>query len=142
MLEKANDGSSTRSGNVPGLVQSEKNKLTDLLGHWEEPEWRSTAQKKASIPDVLRFWNALALISNNFPFSVEFGLANKREACLGTDQRLFHQVLPEGETSVEFEEIVASLAVEGGSGEGNLLHPEKAKSLIRVFRPNRDGKSL
>ncbi|CAJ1957662.1 unnamed protein product [Cylindrotheca closterium] len=129
------DGSSTRTGTVLGLVESEKNKLAQMLDQWEEPERRSTAHKKASIAAVLRFRNALALIHNDYPFSFAFGLANKRYECVESAQIVFKHLLSEGETDVEFETIASSLAVR----DGGYLNPERVKNLIRVFRPNRDG---
>ncbi|CAJ1957656.1 unnamed protein product [Cylindrotheca closterium] len=135
LLDHDDDGSSTKNGTVLNLVESEKNKLAQILDRWEEPERRSTVHKKASIAAVLRFRNALALIHDDYPFSFAFGLANKRNACIESAHNIFLQLLSEGETNVEFETIAASLAVR----EGHLLSPERVKSLIRVFRPNRDG---
>ncbi|CAJ1957654.1 unnamed protein product [Cylindrotheca closterium] len=134
MLDQ-DDGSSTKN-NALGLAESEKFKLAQMLDRWEEPERRSTAHKKASIAAVLRFRNALALIHNDYPFSLAFGLADKRNTCVESAQNVFNHLLSEDETDVEFETIAASLAVR----EGHLLSPERVKSLIRVFRPNRDGK--
>ncbi|CAJ1957660.1 unnamed protein product [Cylindrotheca closterium] len=135
MLNQDDDGSSTRNGKALELVESEKHKLAQMLDRWEEPERRSTGHKKASIAAVLRFRNALALIHNDYPFSFAFGPASNRNECVESAQNVFKQLLAQGETNVEFETIAASLAVR----EGHLLSPERVKSLIRVFRPNRDG---
>ncbi|CAJ1957658.1 unnamed protein product [Cylindrotheca closterium] len=135
MLNQDDDGSSARNGKALDLLESEKHKLAQMLDRWEEPERRSTGHKKASIAAVLRFRNALALIHNDYPFSFAFGPASNRNECVESAQNVFKQLLAQGETDVEFETIAASLAVR----EGHMLNPERVKSLIRVFRPNRDG---
>lgn len=91
----------------------------------------------ASISAVLRFRKALTYIEKRYPFSVAFGLADTREACIESAQEVYQRLMmhkKEEEGFLSFETI-ALLAVD----EGYTIDQSKAKSLIKIFRPDRQG---
>jgi hypothetical protein len=120
------------------LMASERMKLMQLLERWEEPERDSAAKKQISIASVLKFRNALAFINDRYPFSYQFGPAATREDCIESCQDVYQKLLlqPGGMENqlLRFE----TLALIATSAEGQ-IDQAKAKDLVRVFRPDRQG---
>jgi Mechanosensitive ion channel len=147
------------------LSSSEKMKLMQLLERWEEPErdasrvkvglttaherivfnthnqsdtFSSFPQNHVSIASVLKFRNALACIKNDYPFSFAFGIAATRESCLESSQELYRRLAMyhgDADCSLLRFDTLALIAVRA-DGEIDQL---KAKELVRVFRPDRQG---
>jgi hypothetical protein len=84
----------------------------------------------------LRFRRALAFIQNEYPFSFAFGPADTREHCIESAQNVFNRLLlrSPGDEVVPFETI--ALLTENEDGE---IDQDKAKDLIKLFRPDRQG---
>ena len=63
------------------LLASEKAKLFDLLGQWEEPDvaYDSRNTEISTISAVLKFRKAITFIQKRYPFSYAFGPAETRE---------------------------------------------------------------
>jgi len=152
------------------LHASERIKLMQLLGQWEEPERRfdcpgvsssgnytrsktgpavptqklihthlisSVSQdQQASISAVLNFRKALTFIQRSYPFSIAFGPAGSREACIESAQQVYERLLlrTPGDDVLKFETL-ALLAL----NDDGTLEQEKAKDLVRLFRPDRQG---
>jgi hypothetical protein len=74
-------------------------------------------------------------MSNDFPFSVSFGLANTRDACIQSSQLVYDDLVIPGDEALKFE----TLSVLAKDSEGAIDH-KKLKDLIRLFRPDRDGR--
>mmetsp|Transcript_57467 Transcript_57467/g.140251 ORF Transcript_57467/g.140251 Transcript_57467/m.140251 type:complete len:1224 (-) Transcript_57467:76-3747(-) len=121
------------------LSSSEKMKLFQLLERWEEPQRNTSVQNNVSIASVLKFRNALACIKNDYPFGFAFGLAATRESCIESAQEVYGRLTEyRGNNDGSFLQFftLALIAVRM-DGEIDQL---KAKELIRVFRPDRQGK--
>lgn len=87
---------------------------------------------------MLKFRNALAFIKNDYPFSYAFGLADSREACIDSSQEVYNRLLlveVGEERTLQFETLALCALQENG-----LVDQVKAKELIKVFRPDRDGR--
>jgi small-conductance mechanosensitive channel len=87
---------------------------------------------------VLKFRNALAFINNLYPFSYAFGLADTRENSIESAQDLYKRLLlqPNGIESETLRFETLALCAQTNSGE---IDQVKAKDLVRVFRPDRQG---
>ncbi|KAL3792577.1 hypothetical protein HJC23_005547 [Cyclotella cryptica] len=112
-------------------------KLLHLLDEWEEPE--STIQKtaKASVQDLLQFRQAVAFMNDKHPFSRAFGPAHTRELTVESAQKVYDRLmLGFDESSPLPFSVFSVLAID----EDGLLMDAKIKSLIRLFRPDREGK--
>lgn len=86
---------------------------------------------------ILEFRQALTLTANDYPFSVLFGPANTREACIESSQKVYNSLLlnqPEGEQMLKFDTIALLATTRDGD-----IDREKMKDLIRLFRPDRAG---
>lgn len=73
---------------------------------------------------------------NDFPFSLAFGLADTREHCIESSQKVYKRLLlrqPE-EGVLDFDTIALLATTDDGN-----IDREKMKELIRLFRPERDG---
>lgn len=145
------------------LLPSEKAKLMALIERWEEPDRHSAKlvsfhsirmmmeivseltvildtvdqRYQISISSVLKFRNALTLIKNDYPFSYAFGLADSRKACVDSSQVVYNRLLlaEGGEVrTLKFETLALCALQEDGT-----VDQAKAKELIRVLRPDRDG---
>lgn len=77
----------------------------------------------------------MTFIKKRYPFSYAFGPADTREACVDSAQHVYQrlQMRTPDEQVLPFE-TVALLAL---SDEG--LDQQKAKDLVKLFRPDRDG---
>ena len=143
------------------LKNSEKRKIAMLLDRWEEPDRQSHGSvshkcydfepvfekvahptqmhpqyDKISISSVLRFRNALNLIKNDYPFSYTFGPADTREACIESSQEVYRRLLminPDNKQYLHFDSL-AVITLEDG-----VIDQQKAKDLIKIFRPDREG---
>lgn len=90
----------------------------------------------ASISAVLRFRKAITFIQRSYPFSSNFGNADDRESCIESAQQVYQRLLkasPNGDV-LHFETI-ARLALREDSSIDQL----KAKALVKLFRPGREG---
>eukprot|EP00934_Nitzschia_sp_Nitz4_P001371 Nitzschia sp. Nitz4//scaffold41_size133979//57505//61267//NITZ4_003347-RA/size133979-processed-gene-0.249-mRNA-1//-1//CDS//3329551470//1371//frame0 len=141
MENHGDDGESTKnvSGKVSGetLGSSEKEKLMQMVEQWEEPDRASSSMStEASITAILKFRNALTMIKDYYPFSYFFGLADTRENCIESSQRVFQQLALETPNNNDIIRIetLGLVTLEDGS-----IDEEKAKELIKIFRPDRSG---
>ena len=93
-----------------------------------------------TIAAVLKFRKALALIERQYPFSYTFGLAEKREDCIESAQNVYEKLLLHmpGQNVLQFETLVL-IAI---NSDGKTINEEKVKNLIKVFRPDRQGRFL
>jgi hypothetical protein len=73
----------------------------------------------------------------SYPFTAAFGLADSRENCVESAQNVYRNLLlNEPDKGVLSFETIAILA----ANEDGELDQEKTKDLIRIFRPNREGR--
>lgn len=132
------DKAARRDRYTGSITQSQRNELMSLLESWEEPETEKKAKTDdVSISAILQFRQALMMAANDFPFSMAFGLADTREHCIESSQKVYQRLLlrqPEEEGVLDFDTI-ALLA----TTEDDNVNREKMKELIRLFRPERDG---
>lgn len=72
-----------------------------------------------------------------YPLSVSFGVADTREDCMKSSRNVYQRLLMKmpGSGVLSFETIDI-LALDGNGA----LQKDKARALIRLFRPDRDGK--
>lgn len=122
------------TGSLPAL---EKAKLMQLLGQWEEPNRDPLKIEIASISAVLRFRKALTFIQKNYPFSYAFGPADTRENCVDSAQNVYTRLMLRApdEDVLQFETL-ALLALQE---DDETIDQQKAKDLVKLFRPDRDG---
>ncbi|GKY99022.1 hypothetical protein MPSEU_000857900 [Mayamaea pseudoterrestris] len=116
------------------------NHLQQLLDEWEEPDVdrQSHYDEDVSISAVLRFRKTLFFIQqkDEFPFSYRFGSAASREQCVQSAQLVYERLLLHRKGSYLHFETFAILALDS---KGR-VDPFKARQLIKLFRPDRDGK--
>lgn len=120
------------------LRESERTKLMQILGRWEDPESGYNKNREiATISAVLKFRKALTLIQRNYPFSYSFGLADTRENCVNSAQKVFDRLMLKtpGKSALPFETI----ALVALTDDGKTIDQNKAKDLVKLFRPDRDG---
>lgn len=93
-------------------------------------------QAHVSISAVLRFRNALNLIRNDHAFSLAFGPTHTRDACIQSAQETYRRLLSAtpGEHNLHFETL-GLITIQ----DDNEIDQEKARDLVKVFRPRRDG---
>lgn len=86
---------------------------------------------------MLRFRNALTFIQKRYPFSYAFGPADSRELCVDSAQKLYYRLLQRtrSEEILPFETI-ALLTL---GDDGTMMDQQKAKDLVKLFRPSREG---
>ncbi|KAL3920538.1 MAG: hypothetical protein SGILL_003213 [Bacillariaceae sp.] len=118
------------------LSQSQKRRIERLLGNWEEPETESILNDVVSIGAILQFRTSLAKLNTSFPFSFAFGRASNRNACIESSQELYLRLVDNTPDSTLHFNILGLTALR----RDGTLDQEKLKSLIKVFRPGRDGR--
>eukprot|EP00569_Conticribra_weissflogii_P016015 CAMPEP_0171396716 /NCGR_PEP_ID=MMETSP0880-20121228/4780_1 /TAXON_ID=67004 /ORGANISM="Thalassiosira weissflogii, Strain CCMP1336" /LENGTH=1178 /DNA_ID=CAMNT_0011910401 /DNA_START=156 /DNA_END=3692 /DNA_ORIENTATION=+ len=120
------------------MTATSKNaKLILLLSEWEEPEIKMTKRAKATVQDLLQFRRAVSYMDDKYPFSHAFGPASTREMCVDSSQQVYGRLMEsaeDGATAMPF--TVFSVLATDESGE---LQNGRMRSLIRLFRPDRQG---
>lgn len=77
------------------------------------------------------------MTDDDYPFSRAFGLADSRETCVESSQKVYSRLVSTSSNSKMLD--FGTIAVLGTTETGD-VDKEKMKELIRLFRPNRDGK--
>ena len=85
---------------------------------------------------LLQFRRAMACLDTPFPFSGSFGLANTRENCIESAQEVYDRLLFGSSNPQMLQFDVLALL---GLRRDGPLDQSKLKSLIRLFRPDREG---
>mmetsp|Transcript_14794 Transcript_14794/g.28022 ORF Transcript_14794/g.28022 Transcript_14794/m.28022 type:complete len:643 (-) Transcript_14794:87-2015(-) len=118
------------------LTQTQKARITQILGAWEEP---TVAKKnpgtRASVQELLQFRRALEFLNTRYPFSGSFGPADTREALVSSAQDVYDRLLLRSPDPFVSFDVIALLGVT----KDGLLNQDKLKSLVKLFRPDRDG---
>lgn len=83
---------------------------------------------------ILQFRKTLSVISDEFPFSVEFGSALNRAKCVQSSQRLYEILTRNGSSDLEFDFLSRIADMPDGT-----LDRAKARELKYIFRPNSSG---
>jgi hypothetical protein len=117
------------------LSQSQKRRIERLLGSWQEPEKGKILTENVSIGAILQFRKSLSKLDSAFPFSFAFGKADSRDCCIQSAQNLYLRLLEKSPDKVFHFNILGLVALRSDGS----LDQDKLKSLIKVFRPNRDG---
>ena len=119
------------------LGDSAKMKLIELIGEWEEPTITvGNRAKTISIQDVLQFRQAVLCLDSKHPFSYAFGPANTRENCIESAQDVYNRLLLHCPDKPVLQFDTLALITLDKNGE---INERKARKLIRLFRPARDG---
>jgi hypothetical protein len=92
--------------------------------------------KDVSVRKILQFREALDYLDGSYPLSVPFGPAGTRKQCMISAQNVYRRLLMRtpDDPMLHFETLM-TLAIDK---EGK-LNKEKARALIRLFRPDRQG---
>lgn len=115
---------------------SRRSRINELLGDWEEPEDQRAFEEKANIAAIIQFRQSVTYLNSHFPFSMAFGDATNRQDCVQCSEAVYNSLLlsMKGATVLKFD-VISLLAIRK-NGE---LDEDKLKSLIRLFRPDREG---
>lgn len=119
------------------LTQTQKARITKILGAWEEPAIaEKNTRTRVSVRELLQFRRALDFLNTPYPFSGSFGLADKREAVVTSAQDVYDRLLLRSpDPSILNFDVIALLGV---TKDGE-LNQNKLKDLVKLFRPDRDG---
>jgi hypothetical protein len=112
-------------------------KLMNLLSEWEEPETIRGSQSKATVRDIVQFRKAASYMGDKYPFSHAFGPAKTREMCVQSSQEVYDRLMISASDCPALPFSLLSILAMDEKGE---LVEAKIKSLIRLFRPDREGR--
>lgn len=122
---------------IAGMASEHKIRIAELLGEWEEPELaKHDDDDSADIGAVIQFRKSLSYLDTQFPFSVTFGPASTREACVRSAETVYKHLkmaTPKSQ-SVVFDTLALSSIQRDGT-----LDDHKLREMIKVFRPDRQG---
>jgi Mechanosensitive ion channel len=116
---------------------SEKAKIDELLGAWEEPDLEASIVESASISNVLEFRNALAKLDKPYMLGIAWGDVSTREKMICTSQVVYwklRRLSSDPKDGIQFDVLAALTEQPDGT-----LHPDELKHLIRLLRPDRQG---
>ncbi|KAL7538906.1 hypothetical protein ACHAXR_008875, partial [Thalassiosira sp. AJA248-18] len=122
---------------VQGLLSREASTTTrikSLLDGWEEPVNKADKMEEPTIHEILQFRKAMSFLDDMEPFGSSFGPASSRDSCIKSAKSLYKRLLALSPgTSVLHFDIIGVLAynVDG------TFDDKKAKSLVRLFRPDK-----
>jgi hypothetical protein len=122
-------------GNRDVLSGSEKIKIAELLGAWEEVEIADAKVGDVSISAIVQFRASVSYLDDTLIFGPSFGFAGTRIKMLDGAQELYARLLDKqiDRNDLKFNTIARAAIRKGELDEGRL------KNLVRVFRPTRDG---
>jgi hypothetical protein len=126
----SNGGSLMQKANLSSI---QKIRINELLGAWEEPGVARGKDSKAPIAAIIQFRSSLSYLNTSYPFSVAFGPAPTRKECVTSSEAVYHRLM--GSDQILNFDAIASLAVRRNGD----LDEVKLKTLIKLFRPERDG---
>jgi hypothetical protein len=144
------------------LSEAQKARVVSLLDQWAEPTLNDTQETmvcdgctlhgsefypfsyslflsvfQPTVNELLQFRRALEYLNTPYPFSGSFGLADTRDSTIVSSQKCYQRLLlRSAHHEVLTFDIVALLAIES-NGQ---LDSEKVKDLIKIFKPDRDGR--
>ena len=75
-------------------------------------------------------------MEKKYPFGSSFGNAENREACIGSSQEVYRRLLKASSDDIVQFELLALLALD----KDGIIDQSKAKALIKLFRPDRQGR--
>lgn len=86
--------------------------------------------------EVLQFRETMKYIGGTHPLSIPFGPANTRKECMVSAQKVYKNLLRQTPNSkvLHFNTIMTIALDKNGK-----LDKKKARALIRLLRPDRDG---
>jgi hypothetical protein len=118
------------------LSNVQRNRITRLLGAWEEPNEELRNTEAVSIESLMQFRRAMTHVRTDLPFTSTFGPAGTREECVASSQEVFARLMQMSDLNdlLNFE----VLALLGAKSDGT-LDQNKLMDLIKLFRPDRDG---
>jgi len=117
-----------------GLTTTQRMKIAQALGRWEEPLIADAYQHRISVGALLQFRRAMKSMNTPFPFSGAFGWADTRENTIESSQEVYERLqLRTPDDDVLTFETIAMVAVR----RDGTLDESKLKELVRLFRPNR-----
>lgn len=121
-----------------GIVSpSEKVKIDELLGAWEDPDLEASIAESASISNVLEFRNALANLDKPYMLGIAWGDVSTREKMIRTSQSVYwklRRLSSDPNEGLQFDVLAVPTEQQDGT-----LHPDELKQLIRLLRPDRQG---
>lgn len=119
---------------------AEEAEIAGLLGEWEGPDDRLERKKAKhiSLGSILRFYKEITVMNRRYPFLPVFGRADTHDKCISSAQRLFDRLMLRTPTSKRLP--FATIALLAKDDSDATLDKAKLRELIRMFRPDRDGK--
>jgi hypothetical protein len=111
-------------------------KIEELLGSWDEPEMNENRDENIPISSIIQFRQSLSYLNSAFPFGVAFGPADTREHMVDNAEKVYQRLLSSHPDKLILNfDTFALLAIQpDGTLDLDLL-----KSLVSLFRPQRDG---
>jgi len=122
---------------IAALASEQKIRIAELLGEWEEPELAQSEEEAVDIGSIIQFRQSLSYLNTQFPFGVLFGPADTREKCVRSTETIYKQLKLATPSSdfVVFDTLALTALHQDGA-----LDDHKLREMIKVFRPDRDGK--
>ncbi|CAB9496802.1 Mechanosensitive ion channel protein [Seminavis robusta] len=121
----------------PEFTESEQMKISGLLQEWEDPHTADEREHMSvTLAAVLQFRQALTFMKRKYPFLPAFGPADTRENCIESAQKVYDRLILRTPHKADLPFETLALLAKNEKGE---LDQEKAKEIIRAFRPDRDG---
>lgn len=130
------------------LNEKHQEEIAELLGEWEDIELSDGAMDNdADLSSIIQFRASIGVLESTVPYSPAFGVARTRNEVIEGCEELYDRLLkkqeflernsfpPMEQTTLRFHTI-ALTAVKGSTGH---FDRKVCKSLIKLFRPGRDG---
>ena len=78
------------------LDQSQRTRLIELLGAWEEPEAEGDTHENVTISSILQFRNSLSLLDSAFMFGIAWGDVTTRARMVVNSQEVYQRLVRGG----------------------------------------------
>ncbi len=75
------------------LDRSQRTRLIELLGEWEEPEAEGDTHENVTISSILQFRNSLSLLDSDFMFGIAWGDVTTRARMVVNSQEVYQRLV-------------------------------------------------
>lgn len=139
------DPSRRRGNSSFSMSDSQKTKIDQLLGEWEEPDLQSAKVENPTLGSIVQFRASLGVLDSSFPFSQSFGVAENRLQVIECAQRVYCDLLEMQGNKIQstFSDSPLlkfhTIALVAKNSRDGTFDKKKIRSLVKVFRPQRDG---
>ena len=130
------------------LTEQQNENIRELLGEWEDIELSDGNTDEADLGSIIQFRASIGVLESAMPYSPAFGMARTRKEVIEGSERLYDALVKKQQylesnflpahvpQTLRFHTVALTALKSSG-----YFDEKQCKSLVKLFRPGRDGSS-